>query len=288
MLDCRAFKTLGWHHKSLLATRYVYFLLYFCIWALGHHMLPLYRHWVGFCPPVKLQNGYVDWKISPKPPSTQCLVENWCNSSSINSKWQWMEYLRKKGIIMPYWVVLIRQSQTNVLSYVSCIILKCKVHLGMWVWHGKTFRIGTLNSFACTPETKRYSLAEAQEAATTCQRMTRMRTGWSDRTETARTEDISAKRNWQLWKKENNKKSDTHSAWCYVIVPTFFFFWNTNPMLKMNPSWEKTKEGCEWKREVGKRFHKSPGVLIREDWATADPLADGWSVAFMSVHKNTW
>lgn len=173
-----------------------------------------------------------------------------------------MKYLRKKGIIIPYWAVLIRQSQTNVLSYISCLMLKCKVHFGMWVWHGKTFRIGTLNSFACTPETKRYSLAEAQEAATTCQRMTRMRTGWSDRTETARTEDISAKRNWQLWKKENNKKSDTHSAWCYVIVPTFFFF--ETPI----QCWRWIRRGRKPKRDVNERgrwekgFIRAPGFWL--------------------------
>lgn len=174
-----------------------------------------------------------------------------------------MEYLRKKGIIIPSRVVLIRQSQTNVLSYVSCLIFKCKVHFGMWVWHARTFIIGTLSSFACSPETKRYFLAETQEAATTCQRMTRMRTGWSDKTETTRTEDISANRNWQLWKKKKRKKSDTHSAWCYVIVPTFFFFFfffrNTNPMLKMNPIVGENKRG-RWE----KGFIRAPGFWLEK------------------------
>lgn len=48
-------------------------LLFLYIPVHGHHRLPLYWHWMGFSPPVKLYNDYMDYKMSPEH-----LLWKWC------------------------------------------------------------------------------------------------------------------------------------------------------------------------------------------------------------------
>lgn len=55
--DWQVFQTLAWHHGSSMETCYV-FPVFFYIWVYNHPVLLFYRHWVEFCPSVKLKNGH--------------------------------------------------------------------------------------------------------------------------------------------------------------------------------------------------------------------------------------